>query len=568
MMASSDAFEGRFGNTCRLCLKQEGIMSSLFEATSPEDDSMFLVQKIERDDGLPEWICLSCQQQVEKLYNFRILVEISDRTLRSCLQSSQTSFQDGKIKLESLNNENVIEYKEFSMDSNMLDSDVDLSQVNAIFVQTEDGIQVWKICKVSGQEDEEGEEISGVVEENLGGSNAPECPKEVSDSEIDDLQGIQRFLKKEKMNVEDLQTQVKQIFTCQYCDSLFLTSDDLVEHLEIHEQETENAECNDTNNDMSCQLCLKPFQSLSELKVHISEHFLNGRTKSESNAQQDLNENNTSHPTLIAVDSIRENEITDDNEARNRLFICIDCHEVFPQEEDFLFHRNKHLTTSGKAFKCKYCAKLFSRISSKHYHEQTHSGGKKYICVVCGKCFSKKTELKYHEGTHVNTPSICTVCNKHFLNVQSFKMHMKRHILGSRYNCQTCGKSYYTNAELSRHLQKHSGKRRYPCHLCEMSFLSQPELNRHLKYHNGEKKFKCKICAKSYFESGHLKVHQRVHTGEKPFVCTVCNKAFITKSKLVRHAKIHSKEQIIVCDIFPIQEKEGETVPIFSNIGT
>ena len=268
----------------------------------------------------------------------------------------------------------------------------------------------------------------------------------------------------------------------------------------------------------SCQLCFQSFDSLDSLKIHVSEHFVNGN----KNIPRKFHKESVYNP-------LQEEESSELDDIENQT--C--------QSYDQSFKTNIEMICNEEGIKRKKGIRKNRTRYSRSTENEEKRRNVRHICVDCGKEFSKRSVLRYHAGTHTNSPISCTICNKKFRNEQSYKMHAKRHTLGSRFNCIECGKSYYTNSELARHVQQHTGMREYPCHLCDMSFLSKPELNRHFKYHSGEKKFECKICLKTYYESGHLKVHERVHTGEKPFACTVCNKAFITKSKLVRHLKIH-----------------------------
>lgn len=445
-----------------------------------------------------------------------------------------------------------------------------------------------------------------------------ESNKDKSGSEPNNLDGIRQLLGQEKIDVKDLEPEIQTIYSYGDCEEMILTEDQLNDHVSIeHEEEVEDVDPCDPN--ISCQLCFEAFETLSELKNHVTGHFVERRSLggvksemgriglgdtvhnsfdndrqyvlevsksdencldrvSESNIAEEITEDGVENRAgenspkeeygkeVDCADMEFELEVDNDVDYKSDIFYCVkeylsdrtksrsvgnypcsECDKTFTQKHEQTLHLRRHLDV--KPFKCTFCDKTFITNALKKEHERAHTGDKAFICVVCGKGFVKKSELKYHEGIHTDTPSTCNICNKEFTNVQSFKMHTKRHILGSRYVCETCGKSYYTNSELARHLQMHSGKREYPCDLCPTSFLSRPELNRHLKYHIGDKKFQCKICFKSYFESGHLKIHERVHTGEKPYTCTICNKAFVTKPKLVRHEKIHSKELIANCGI-------------------
>lgn len=413
-------------------------------------------------------------------------------------------------------------------------------------------MQVWQICSADEDTVEENRARYKIAEENANIRPKVEYQQDTDNSPTNDFEMARRRLVQQVMphGVKNIAKEETIYFTttndtCERptSDSECVTRVRIIDEADYEEEHL-------TVEEYNCQLCLKSFQSLEALKNHVSDHFLGDNKRIVSSAR-DVTENG-SYASIVENSGnsnekrFREEDDNDDPEYLDSL-ACQSCDELFETMEERILHARRNITVKGP--KCRYCGKSFLKLSSRNYHEQSvHEQTRaqptvreSHKCDDCGKEFTKKTELRYHKGTHTSIPSTCTICNKHFRNAQSFKMHVKRHTLGSRYNCVECGKSYYTNSELARHVQQHTGMREYPCHMCDMSFLSKPELNRHFKYHNGEKKFECKLCLKTYYESGHLKVHERVHTGERPFSCTVCQKGFITKSKLVRHLKIHDR---------------------------
>ena len=88
--------------------------------------------QIEEDDGLPQSICFSCNLQIEKLYDFQLLVKISDRTLRSSLKDINGSDLDE-------NSDEIIDKKNVEL---IQDEDFNLEGVNAFMVPNEEGVQV------------------------------------------------------------------------------------------------------------------------------------------------------------------------------------------------------------------------------------------------------------------------------------------------------------------------------------------------------------------------------------------------------------------------------------------
>ena len=67
------------------------------------------------------------------------------------------------------------------------------------------------------------------------------------------------------------------------------------------------------------------------------------------------------------------------------------------------------------SFKCKHCAKCFSRAGHLRIHERFHTGEKPYDCKQCGKCFSQAGGLRRHERVHSGEkPYECKQCGKCF----------------------------------------------------------------------------------------------------------------------------------------------------------
>lgn len=494
----------KFDNICRICLKECGIMLPIFKENGVKlEEYLSLADKISsiaevqinEGDGLPQLICHPCNLRIEKFYEFRAQVEISDRTLRTALSTEKIDFKD----------ENNEYYKNF-ISNNLSDAHLNLGEVSTIMVPDDDDMEVvWKICNANKEKYNMGYDESIL--------NDFQAYNNESEQEFDEI-----LMSPEKYSsgIIERKTKVQRLNNCAQCNKCFNDSQELTLHLADH---VTNNEENNLNDETKCELCFEQFSSLENLKIHIQEHFCDTRVANSEN------------------NSIKSEKNI--NYQSNEEYHCSQCKKEFLTADECSEHIKQHKVQ--KLFMCGICNKVFTRNSSRKRHELNHVE-KNFKCRQCGKTFLKKTELRYHVSCHVVTPPTCDICRKTFQNRQSLKLHMKRHTGESTYSCKTCGKNYFSNSELNRHVQIHLGKRDFPCSLCEQSFFSKPELTRHSKYHRGDKKFKCQICSKSYFESGHLKVHLRIHTGEKPFICEICAKAFISKSKLVRHQKIHLKE--------------------------
>ncbi|XP_008547402.1 zinc finger protein 33A [Microplitis demolitor] len=498
-------------NTCRVCLQQDSkTMTSIFE-----DDSNNLADviscladvKIDPKDGLPDAICFNCKRKVEEFDRFKNLIKLSDKTLRSYLK-----INDGNNSELCINQDNIF-------------TDNSDSPITYIVTMPNDSTQIWDTA--------DSFELKKNVDEETEG-----------DSDV-------------KM------------------EYLYETEEDCGDN----NNEISVSKCR-KNIDIYCQLCSKKFSSLKELKKHVIEHCLLSETRNATSEnlikqvrEEDVNSSEEQESPQLSLSPLTKTSNSTEDKLNNESITQSSIITKKVSENPRVKKTNKKKNGPhpqrrypivrnkldriideggiclGFKFKdnyfesvvlCKYCSQELTTDMINDHASECSIKNRNLICEECGKQFNLFTELKNHKTTHSSKPLTCVHCNINFSNISTYNTHMKRHTLGSRFNCETCGKKFFSNSELIRHVQKHLNNKQYTCNCCDASFVTRPELTRHLKYHSGLKKFQCYICMKTYYESGHLKVHMRCHTGEKPFVCQTCNKAFITKSKLKRHEKIHS----------------------------
>ncbi|XP_059622951.1 zinc finger protein 595-like [Phlebotomus argentipes] len=282
-------------------------------------------------------------------------------------------------------------------------------------------------------------------------------------------------------------------YKCQYggCDESFKWLSSYQRHKETH------ADKKKENLKFKCDICMKSFLYLSNLRRHIAN----------------------SHDT-------------------GDKYTCEFCSKEFRKKQKLLAHMKSHdggvpLAESGKKrpkeFKqCEECGKMCS-TSTYDKHMMTHSGERPLKCEICGKGFiwncGYKTHMLKHKGVVVkkNWP-MCEICGRKMAGERTLRLHMKKihERPEQEFKCLVsgCGRSYPNEKFLRRHMDRHNGKR-HQCPLCSADYKDKSQLKIHVdKVHSkNEPPLKCERCGKCSWSIKDHRVHMRNrHKIEIPYL--------------------------------------------------
>ena len=195
----------------------------------------------------------------------------------------------------------------------------------------------------------------------------------------------------------------------------------------------------------SCEFCDSKFMTEINLSTHVTDYHLEIKCKE---CGEILKGNNnlvkhtvTKHPLYPDLDSGESLQPT-----------CDICKETFVTNQALKFHQYKH---SGlKPYKCKICDAAFRTPSTLKSHLIQHLDCK-HKCSICGLKCSTSGKLKIHMRTHTNEkPYQCSFCSSTFKQQSVLKVHEFTHTKKSNHKCDRCGMFFPTKGRLVSHRSK------------------------------------------------------------------------------------------------------------------
>ncbi|CAG9573576.1 unnamed protein product [Danaus chrysippus] len=493
---------------CRLCAEP----TPKTQLIEPEEDvaitSKILAKltwinvDVSVSNGLPNTICFSCFDQLERTWAFLNNVRCAQDKLNTIFKKESV---EKVIEIDSKNNLNCQ-----NVAGKPLDKDWEAVEgfKSEIKVENAEILQVIPITDIKAEADSEEDFKLRIDYDSLDlsstDSEAPlvvtkknkklkrkvrESKKDVNEISVDSIvsswddQGCRcAECDAQCKSILSLQLHSIQIhnsccvFKCIDCSKVARGYRSFIRHIRTHNRDLRHC----------CEYCNEIFSSISKLKLHkVKEHRFVFKTKCTScGASFDTVEQLNEHKALFVKDA-KKIKISETIKEESTEMKCDHCEKVFKTRANLLQHKLLH-TERIRNFACHICGKMFFTKGTLVTHMVTHEDTKPFKCDHCPLTFRAKGNLISHISLHSGLkPFICEQCGKSFRVKRHLMSHSIVHTDLRPFVCEYCHKAFRFKTRLNLHLRQHTGVKPYKCVYCQRDFTNGSNYKKHMKRRHG-----------------------------------------------------------------------------------
>lgn len=314
------------------------------------------------------------------------------------------------------------------------------------------------------------------------------------------------------MEIDNLDSKIPFIFTCDYCTMTFTKKTALQKHKETHKQERAHAAYT-SNENVYCKYCKIPFETVASLAYHMKDE----------------------HDEVMKIKGFKQ---------KDKSFVCGECHKGFHSALALNAHVGWHKRTYTSSVKPLKAVKQESEIASV---SGSQVGPSKVQCTTCKQTFPNDTAMQIHIlEKHRNIDAImliprCNICNQDFNNQDEYEKHKRLHDLLERQKKHK--KMQQAAAQQSNKFQKVN--KTFRCSRCSAVFHKHDAYITHMRHNCREvnNEFKCLQCDRTFERQNALTLHLKMHDKQKAgnvqskalFSCSICNMGFDLPKDLRTH---------------------------------
>ena len=267
---------------------------------------------------------------------------------------------------------------------------------------------------------------------------------------------------------------------CTKCDEKFTNR--RFHELEIHEKLVRKLDPIEFQINIECCVCSQPFNLTEELLDHLPVH-----EEDFKNLKCSLNQNPPSDYESFVCHSKYHSQ--------PRTYECMTCHIFLPFDQKLVDHVNSHKTPKNQnKIACEMCGNKFAKKRDLENHIKIkHENQTLFICPVCGKSFMSSSSVDYHiKFVHQKDKSHsfeCKICKLKFSHKQKLTRHEAVHKTERPFVCvlPDCTAAFKSLYGLQIHIRRHNGTldKKFVCPECPFRATTRDRLKQHSLTHSG-----------------------------------------------------------------------------------